>query len=124
MLEALRGLAQTLIGALQTRLELLADEVEEQGLRIAQIVALWALAGFCLALAIVLGAVLFVVLFWETHRFIMLALLCGFFFAGGLAALVAARAAARARPPALADTLAELAADRSALDAKSAEPHP
>jgi len=115
VLEALRGLAQTLVGALQTRLQLLSDELEEQGLRIAQVLALCALAGFCIALAVVLGAVLVVVLFWETHRFIVLGLLCGFFLAGGLAALLAARAVAAARPRALSGTLAELAADRSAL---------
>ena len=116
MLEALRGLAQSALDALQTRLQLLSDEIEEQGLRIAQIVALCALAGFCLALAVVLGAVLLIVLFWETHRFIILGLLCGLFAGGGLAALIAARALAGSRPRALAGTLAELAADRSALE--------
>jgi uncharacterized membrane protein YqjE len=116
VLEALRGLAQSALGALHTRVELLADEIEEQGLRIAQIVALCALAGFCLALAVVLGAVLLVVLFWDSHRFIILGLLCGLFAAGGLAALVAARALAGARPRALAGTLAEIAADRTALE--------
>ncbi|HEX2565426.1 MAG TPA: phage holin family protein [Burkholderiales bacterium] len=116
MLDALRGLAQSALGALQTRVQLLADEIEEQGLRIAQVVALCALAGFCLALAVVLGAVLLVVLFWDTHRFIVLGLLCGLFAGGGFAALIAARVVAGARPRALSGTLAELAADRSALE--------
>ena len=116
MLEALRGLAQSALGALQTRLQLLADEIEEQGVRIAQIVVLCALAGFCIALAVVLGAVLLVVLFWDTHRFIVLGLLCGLFAGGGLAALIAAHLLAGSRPRALSATLAELAADRSALE--------
>jgi len=115
VLEALRGLAQNALGALQTRLQLLSDEIEEQGLRIAQIAALFALAGFCLALAIVLGAVLLVVLFWDSHRFVVLGLLCGLFAGGGFAALIGARALAGSRPRALSGTLAELAADRSAL---------
>jgi len=124
MLDSLRGLAQTLVGAVRTRLQLLANELEEQGARIAQMAALWALAGFCLALAIVLGSVLLVVLFWESHRVEVLAFLTGLFAAGGIGAAIAARALARSRPKALSGTLAELAADRDALGSGAEGPRP
>lgn len=124
MLDSLRGLAQTLVGALRTRLLLFANELEEQGARIAQMAALWALAGFCLALAIVLGAVLLVVVFWDTHRVEVLAFLTGLFAAGGIGAALGARALARARPKAFASTLAELASDQEALGGSAAEPRP
>lgn len=124
MLETLRGLAQTLVGAARTRLLLFANELEEQGTRIVQMAALWALAGFCLALAIVLGAVLIVVLLWDTHRLAVLAFLSGLFAAGGIAAAIAAHLLARARPKAFSGTLAELAADEQALGPGGAEPRP
>ena len=124
MLDSLRGLAQTLVGALRTRLLLFANEIEEQGARIAQMAALWALAGFCLALAIVLGSVLVVVVFWESHRVEVLASLTGVFAAGGIGAALAARARARARPKAFAATLAELAVDHDSLGSGAAEPRP
>jgi uncharacterized membrane protein YqjE len=124
MLDSLRGFAQTLVGALRTRLLLFANELEEQGARIAQMAALWALAGFCLALAVVLGAVLLVVLFWDTHRVEVLAFLTGLFAAGGIGAALVARALARARPKAFASTLAELAVDHDALGSGAAGPAP
>jgi len=124
MLDTLRGLAQTLVGAVRTRLLLFANELEEQGARIAHIAALWALAGFCLALAIVLGALLLVVLLWDTHRLAVLAFLTGLFAAGGISAAIAAHLVARSRPKAFSGTLAELAADEHALRPGAAEPRP
>ncbi len=124
MLDSLRALAQTLLGALRTRLQLVANEMEEQGARLAQAALYLALAGFCLALAIVLGTVLLVVLFWDSNRVAVLSVLAALFGAGGLGLLVAARAAAKSRPRALAATLAELAADLEALRAASREKQP
>jgi uncharacterized membrane protein YqjE len=124
MIGTLRGLAQTLVGAVRTRLLLFANELEEQGTRIAQMAVLWALAGFCFALAIVLGGVLLAVLFWDTHRIAVLAFLSGLFAAGGIAAAIAAHLLARSRPKVLSGTLAELAADERALDPGAAEPRP
>jgi len=124
MLDSLRALAQTLVGALRTRLLLFANELEEQGARIVQMAALWALAGFCLALAVVLGSVLLVVAFWDSHRVEVLAFLTGLFAAGGIGAALGARALARARPKAFSSTLAELAADQEALGRRPPEPGP
>lgn len=121
MLDSLRSLAQTLVGAVRTRLELLAAEVEEQGARLAHMAMLLAAAGFCLALAVVLGAVLLVVLFWDTNRVAVLAILAGVFGAGGVGLLLAARASARTRPQTLAGTLSELSHDLEALRAASGE---
>jgi uncharacterized membrane protein YqjE len=115
VLESLRSMAQTAIAAIHTRLELAAVEMEEQGARAAQILVYAALAGFCLALAIVLGAVLLVVLFWDSGRVAILASLTGLFAAGATALGLAARKVLRERPRALAATLAELRNDLAAL---------
>jgi uncharacterized membrane protein YqjE len=121
VLDSLRGLAQTSLAALQTRLELISNEVEEQGARIAQMAMYWALAGFCFALAVVLGAVLLVVLFWESNRVAALAGLAALFAAGGVAAAYAARSAQSARPRALETTIMELKQDIEALRAAAKE---
>ncbi|MGE5640027.1 MAG: phage holin family protein [Clostridia bacterium] len=122
MLESLRSVAQTAVAALHTRLELAAVEMEEQGARAAQILVYAALAGFCLALAIILGAILLVVLFWDSGRVAILASLTGLFGAGAVALGLAARKVLRERPRALAATLAELKNDIEALRAATEPP--
>jgi uncharacterized membrane protein YqjE len=122
LLDSLRGMAQTLVGAVHTRVQLLGNELEEQGTRIAQMALLWAVAGFCLALAVVLGAALLVVLLWDSHRVVVLAVLTALFAIAGTAALLIARALAKARPAPFASTLAELEADQAALAVKGRQP--
>ena len=114
LMESLARFGQSLIGAVQTRLQLLADELEEQGTLIAQMALLWALAGVCLALAVIIAAVLLVVLFWESRVAVLSAMLAILVIAG-IGAIVRARAIERARPRAFAATLDELAGDRAAL---------
>jgi uncharacterized membrane protein YqjE len=121
VLDTLRGLAQTLIGALHTRLQLISNEIEEQGARIAQMALLWAVAGFCFALAIVLGALLLVVVFWDENRVAVLAVLAALFAGGGAVAIAAARNVSTARPAALEATLAELRNDIDALRSAAQE---
>ena len=116
MLDSLRSLAHTLLGAVQTRLELFSNELEEQGALLARIALLWILAAFCFALAIVLGSMLLVVIFWDTNRVAVLACLTALFAAGGIAAALAGRSASNTRPRALSGTIAELGRDREALD--------
>lgn len=117
LLDSLARFGQSLVGALQTRLQLIADELEEQGTLIAHMALLWALAGFCLVLAVVVLAVLLVVLFWD-NRVPVLSILLVILFAAGIAAILKARAIAKARPRAFAATLNELASDRAALAAR------
>jgi uncharacterized membrane protein YqjE len=116
LIEALRRIGQQLLGAAQTRLALLASDIEEQRERMTRIVVLWALAAFFLALAIMLAALLVVVIFWDTHRIAILAVLTGLFAAAGIAAIVAGRSLAGSRPKAFSGTLAALAGDQEALD--------
>ena len=116
LMDALAQFGQSLIGALQTRLHLLADELEEQGGLLAEMALLWAVAGLCLVLAGFIAAVLLVVLFWESRVLVLSLMLAVLGLAAGIA-IVKARAIARSRPRAFAATLAELSGDRAALDA-------
>jgi uncharacterized membrane protein YqjE len=114
LLDSLARFGQSLLGAAQTRLHLVADELEEQGALVARMALLWALAGLCLLLAVMLLAVLLVVLFWES-RVLVLSLLLALLVAIGAAALARARSIARSRPRAFSDLLEELSQDSASL---------
>jgi uncharacterized membrane protein YqjE len=74
------------------------------------------ITGFCLALAVNLIVLLLVVLFWNTHRMLVIGVLAGVFSAAGLAACVMLRTAMTRRPRLLSATIAEMKKDRDALE--------
>jgi uncharacterized membrane protein YqjE len=112
VLDSLRRLAGTLLAALQTRLELVATDIEEERAWIARMAILAALAGFCLALAVNLVVLFLVVLFWDSNRLLAIGALAGVFAALALALGLAARGTAARRPRLFSATLAELRKDR------------
>ena len=115
LLASLRNLVATAVGILQTRLELLATEVEEERLRLLQI-ALWAvIAVFLLALGILTLTLFVVILFWDTHRVLVTGLLAVLYLVLGAAIGLAARSKARAKSKLFSASLAELAKDREQL---------
>ena len=115
LLDSIRKLASTLVGILQTRLEIFATEIEEAKLRLGQLLLLWLVALFCLGLGIILLAVFFVVLFWDSHRLAVLGVMAGFFIGMGIFAGLVVRARTAESPKMFSDTLAELAKDREHL---------
>ena len=118
LLASLRNLAATAVGILQTRLELLATEVEEERLRLLQI-ALWAvIAVFLLALGILTLTLFVVILFWDTHRVLVTGLLAVLYLVLGAAIGLAARSKARAKSKLFSASLAELAKDREQLTSR------
>jgi len=116
LLESLRGVAKTFVALVQTRIEIFASEVDEERTRVGRILVLAVVALFCLGLALVLGVLLIVVLFWDNNRLLALGLLTGVFALGGVGALLALRSAVRNRPKFLSATLAELRKDQKGLD--------
>lgn len=115
LLSSVASLARTLIALLQTRLELLSTEFEEERLRIEQMLLYAVAAGFCLGVAALLAVTFVVVLFWDTHRLAAIGGLCAIFLAAGTALAAALRAASRARPRLFSATLEELAKDRNRI---------
>src|SRR5262245_9085558 len=98
LLESLRGVAKTLVALVQTRIEIFASEMDEERSRVGRILLLAGIALFCLGLAIVVGVLLIVVLFWDSNRLLALGIVTGVFALGGLFALLALRSAVRNRP--------------------------
>ncbi len=112
---SLRRLGRSLVGTVRTRLDLVATEVEEQGLRLTQMLVLALAAAFCLVLALLLLIALVVVVFWDTHRLLALGGFTLFFAIAGVVLIVVLKNKAAERPRFLASTIAELDKDRRAL---------
>lgn len=115
LLDSIRKLALTLTGVLQTRLGIFATELEEAKLQLSQLLLLGLVALFCLGLGIVLLAVFFVVLFWDSYRLAVLGVMAGFFLGMGIFAVLALRAKAAENTEMFSATLAELVKDREQL---------
>ncbi|TWO81248.1 hypothetical protein CBW56_05540 [Denitratisoma oestradiolicum] len=101
---------------LQTRVELLVVEVEEERNRLLHLLAL-GLAGICfLAIGLAFLAAFLTVLLWDSHRLLALGVFSGLFLAlaGGLLWLVVNQAGSASRP--FSASLSELSRDRAALE--------
>ncbi|MDP3841879.1 MAG: phage holin family protein [Oxalobacteraceae bacterium] len=109
-------LAGTLIGLLQTRLELATVELEEETLRIFSYLLFALVAMCCVGMTILLSTLLIVVIFWDTHRIgVLVALIATFGLGGGLI-MLAIRNNYRSKPKMLSHTLSELSKDVERLN--------
>jgi uncharacterized membrane protein YqjE len=115
MLGPVKDFARTLLSFVLTRTRLAATELEEQALRLIEILAWLAVALFFIGIAIVFAAVLVVLLFWDSNRVLAAALLTTLFVSVGAGAALISRRLLRERPKLLAATLAELERDRETL---------
>lgn len=114
--DSLRAVMASFVGLLQTRLDLVSTEIEEERERLKGLILLAAISLFCVSLAAILLTAFVVILFWETHRLYVLGGLALFYLAAGaIAALVMQRKAAH-RPRLFSATVAELAKDRERLE--------
>lgn len=109
------SLLASLIEIAQTRLRLAAVELEEERLRIAQLLVLGACAFFFVALGVVALSALLVVAFWETHRLAVLGALAVLYLGAGAWALRSIRRITARRPALFEATFAELQKDADAL---------
>jgi len=115
LLYSIRHLAQSLLGAARTRLEILATEIEEERVRLEQMLLVALGAVFCLGMGVVLSVFFVVVLFWDTHRLAAVGLLAGGFLAAGVVLGLILRNKAKSRPKLFAATRGELAKDQVVL---------
>lgn len=108
----IRKIGVTLTGILQTRLEILATELEEARFQLGRVLLLALVALFCLGVGLVWLSVLLVVLFWDNYRFEVLGAMTVIFLGAGGYAVFLLRTRIAQRAPLFAVTLAELAKDR------------
>jgi uncharacterized membrane protein YqjE len=114
LLASLRGLVSSLIATAQTRLTLLASDLEEQGACFAQIIVLGVACAMGIFFAAALAIAFVIAAFWE-DRLIAIGILFIVFLALALLSLLTLRQRLRDRPKLLSATLAELDKDRSSL---------
>lgn len=113
--ESLKRMAGTLLIIVQTRLELLANELNEERLRVEQTLLYAGIALFFFALSILMLTFLIVVAFWDSQRLLVIGSLAGFFFIAGLLVWGALHRMAQKRHVLFSASLAELSADREQL---------
>jgi uncharacterized membrane protein YqjE len=117
LMESLKRLLSTLISVVSTRLELLANELQEERLWLTQM-SLYALfAIFCFGMALLLLTIFIVVLFWDVNRLSVLGGLSILFIVLGTLMANMLRVKAMSRPKLFSVSIAELSKDREQLDA-------
>ena len=114
LLESIKGLGRTLLGAVQTRLEIFATEIEEERLRLEQLLLLALGAALCAGMALLLGIAFIVIYFWSA-RLLAVGLLALTFLGLATALGVILHAKVKTRPKPFAVTRGELEKDRAFL---------
>ena len=114
---SLKRLLGTSLGIVSTRLELLANEWEEERMRLMRMLVLALLAVFFVCMAVVLFSILVVAMFWHDHPLVAISVLSLLFFVmSGLCAL-SLRRLLHQRHVLFSASLAELRRDRHELGA-------
>ncbi|MDR2240170.1 MAG: phage holin family protein [Zoogloeaceae bacterium] len=113
----LRGHAARVVGILQTRLELLVTELQEEKLRLGLLLGYAAAAFFFLGFGVILLALFLTVLLWDSQRLLALGVFTAVFLVIGILAALAAVRAGRQGSRLFAASIAELAQDRDMLQA-------
>jgi uncharacterized membrane protein YqjE len=118
LLQSLRNLATTLVALLQTRLELLAADLEEGGVRLLQILFLAVGALLFLILGALILTFLAVLLLWQDQQVSAIVGLAVAFLVIGGGLAFAVRNRVRAGPRMFSGTVGELAKDRERLGSR------
>lgn len=113
--ESLARLLATIIANIQTRVELIAVEVEEEALRYFSYLLYSLAAMFCFGVAILLTILLVVAIYWDTHRIEVLLTLMALFGVAGAWMVWAMRDSYRHKPKLLVHTVSELSRDIETL---------
>ena len=112
IVESLSRLAGTFITIVQTRLELITVEVEEESLRFFGYFLFALAAMYCIGMALLLGVLLIVVTFWDTRQLVpALISLMVFFALFSVTIILGIRKHYRLKPGLLSHTLRELSRD-------------
>jgi uncharacterized membrane protein YqjE len=121
LLSALQNFTASLLAILQTRLELVAVEIEEEWLRLAGFLVLGLICLFCAGMTLLLLTAFVIAVFWDTHRLQAILLLALVFALGGAMLWHTLATRFRNKPAFLGATLAEIGRDCEQLRAQAHE---
>jgi uncharacterized membrane protein YqjE len=114
---SLKRLLSTALGIVSTRLELLANEWEEERMRLMSMLMLALLAVFFICMAVVLFAIFIVAAFWHDHPLLAISILSLSFFVMSAFCALSLRRLLRQRPVLFSASMAELRRDQHELGA-------
>jgi len=115
LLTSLQRLMATLLDILQTRVEIVATEFEEERVRLRELVMFGVLTLFFVIVGLTLVTLFVVSLYWDTHRLQVLGgVAMSYLGLGGLTGIVLYRRL-KCRPRLFATTVSELEKDRDQL---------
>lgn len=115
LFNSLSNLVGTLLGVAHTRLQLLTTELQEEVQRASHLL-IWAfIALFAAMMALFLGALTVIFVFWDTHRLLASLAMTGVLLGVAVAAALVLQSKLKSKPPMLNATIAELAKDRDHL---------
>lgn len=115
LLTSTQRLLATLLEILQTRLEIVVTEFEEERERLRELVVFSFLTLFFVSLGLIFLTLFIVTLYWETHRLNVLGGFALLYLGLGIFAGVWLRRCLKSRPRLFAATLSEIAQDRDSL---------
>lgn len=115
LLATLRRLAATAVALLQTRLELIAAELDEERNRLIRLLLLSVIAGFFLAIGVVTLTIFIILLAWDAHGLLAAGLLTALYLGIGIAVALSVRKLANVPSRLFSASLAELRKDRDEL---------
>lgn len=118
LLASLTALAATLVAIAHTRLDLLSTDLEEERAHLLSLLVLALATLFFFGVGVVMVTILLAAFFWDTHRFLVLGALAGFFLVAGAATWGFAVRKIRAKPRLFAASLEELLKDRRQLNSR------
>ena len=116
--KSLNSFVATLVAIAHTRLQLLTTELQEEVQQVGQLLIWSFVALFAAMMALFLGALAVIFVFWDTHRILAAVLMTGAFLVIAAVAGIILWRKVNAKPPMLDATLAELAKDRDHLRAR------
>lgn len=112
---SLRAVLVTVLSIAGTRFELLGIEFAEEKERLAALVITGFAAALALSFAVLMLTLFCIVVFWDTHRLVVIGGFTLLYFAAGAWGVARLRAQLDAHPALFAATVAELEKDRDAL---------
>lgn len=118
LLQSLRNLGATLVAVLQTRLELLATDLEEERIRLLQVLFWAAAALFFLGMGVLTLTLLVVFLLWDEKLVWAIVVLAAVFLAIGAGLAIGVRNHIHARPRMFAASVQELSRDKEELTSR------
>ena len=115
LFDSIKTLTATLLAIAQTRLDLLATELEEERLRLSSILTWTCVALFCAGCGAIFAAMIFVVALWDTNRLVAVGVPAIVFLLAAALAWSIVIGKVKTKTRLFSASLAELAKDRDHL---------